>query len=69
MTRANLFFRPRDVLTLAEALGITIKALNIQLSNTSTNAISGSLPEWQKRLILTIQEQNITLNVRDDNGR
>jgi hypothetical protein len=69
VTRANLYFRPRDVLTLAEALGITFKALDISLSNTSTSSISGSLPAWQKRLILTIQEKQITLNVRDDNGR
>lgn len=50
-------------------MGIVIKALDIPLSNTSVNTISGSLPAWQKRLILTIQEKQIPLNVRDDNGR
>ena len=69
VTRANLYFRPRDFLTLGEALGIVIKALDIPLSNTSTNTISGTLPAWQKRIVLTVQEKQITLNVRDDNGR
>ncbi len=50
-------------------MGIVIKVLDIPLSNTSTSTISGSLPVWQKRLILTVQEKQITLNVRDDNGR
>ena len=31
VTRANTFFRPRATITLAEALGITIKSLNIFL--------------------------------------
>jgi hypothetical protein len=69
VTRANLYFRPRDFLTLGEAMGIVIKALDIPLSNASTSTIVGSLPVWQKRLILTVQENQITLNVRDDNGR
>jgi len=69
VTRANLYFRPRSVLTLGEALGIVIKAQAIRLSTRSTNIISGSLPDWQKRLILTIQDQNITLNIRDEQGR
>lgn len=69
VTRANLYFRPRDFLTLGEAMGIAIKALNITLSNTSTDTISGPLPAWQKRLILTVQEKQIALNVRDENGR
>lgn len=57
VTRANLYFRPRDVLTLAEALGITIKALDIPLSNTSTTTIQGNMPDWQKRIFLTIKEE------------
>lgn len=69
VTRANLYFRPRDFLTLGEAMGIVIKALDIPLSNTSTSTIAGSFPTWQKRLILTIQESQITMNVRDDNGQ
>lgn len=69
VTRANLYFRPHDTLTLAESLGIILNSLAISHSSTSTATISGTLPAWQKRLILTIQEQQITLNVRDDNGR
>lgn len=69
VTRANLHFRPRDTLTLAEALGITIKALNIPLSTTPTSTIAGTEPDWQKRLVLTIAENQITLNVRDNAGR
>lgn len=69
ITRANVSFRPHDRLTLAEALGITIKALNINLSMTPTSNISGTLPDWQKRLILTIQEHQITLDVRDSSGQ
>lgn len=57
VTRANLYFRPRDVLTLAEALGITIKALDIPLSNTPTTTIQGNMPDWQKRIFLTIKEE------------
>lgn len=57
VTRANLHFRPGDVLTLAEALGITIKALNIPLSNTPTTTIQGNMPDWQKRIFLTIKEE------------
>lgn len=68
ITRANLHFRPHDTLTLAEALGITLKSLNITLSTTPTSTISGTLPDWQKRLILTIQENQISLNVRESNG-
>jgi len=69
VTRANTLFRPRATLTLAEALGIVIKSLNISLSNTSTSTVSGSLPAWQKRIILTIQEKQIPLNIRDSSGR
>lgn len=69
VTRANTFFRPRATITLAESLGITIKALNISLSTTPTTTIAGNLPAWQKRLILTIQEKQIPLNVRDSSGR
>lgn len=69
VTRANLHFRPHDTLTLAEALGITLKSLNIQLSTTATSTISDSLPDWQKRLILTIQENKISLDIRDSNGK
>ncbi len=69
MTRANLNFRPRDTLTLAESLGIVMKALDISLSTTSTTTIAGNLPAWHKRIILTIQEKQIALDVRDDNGR
>jgi hypothetical protein len=65
VTRANLYFRPRDTLTLAEALGISLKALNIQLSE----ALRNTEPDWQKRLILTLQENKISLDVRDSNGR
>jgi len=36
-----------------------VKALNIPLSTTSTSTISGSIPDWQKRIILTINEQSI----------
>lgn len=57
VTRANLYFRPRDVLTFAEALGITIKALDIPLSNTPTTIIQGNIPDWQKRIFLTIKEE------------
>ena len=56
-------------MTLGEALGIVVKALNISLSTTSPDTISGTLPAWQKRLILTIQEKQITLNIRDAAGR
>ena len=59
LSRANTLFRPRATLTLAEALGIVIKSLNISLSNTSTSTVSGPLPAWQKRIILTIQEKQI----------
>ncbi|MCB9806944.1 hypothetical protein H6768_03560 [Candidatus Peribacteria bacterium] len=69
ITRANLHFRPHDSLTLGEALGITIKALGIQLSAHSIAGISDPIPEWQKRLILTIQERQISMDVRDRNGR
>lgn len=69
ITRANLRFRPHDTLTLAEALGITIKALNIPLSTTPTSTIGGSEPDWQKRLVLTIAENHIALNIRDTNGQ
>jgi len=69
ITRANLHFRPHDTLTLAEALGIIIKALNIPLSTTPTNTLTGGEPEWQKRLVLTIAENQIALDVRDNNGQ
>lgn len=69
ITRANLHFRPRDTLTLAEALGITIKALNLPFSTTSTSTIAGTEPDWQKRLVLTIAENQIPLNVVDSAGR
>jgi hypothetical protein len=69
VTRANLLFRPHDTLTLGEALGILLKGQNISLSTTATSTIPGDLPDWQKRLILTIQEKEITMNVRDDSGR
>jgi hypothetical protein len=46
-----------------------MNALDITLSKTSTDSIPGNLPAWQKRLILTIQEEKIALNVRDVNGR
>lgn len=69
VTRANATFRPYDTITLAEGLGVIIKALDIRLSATSTSTIPGTLPAWQKRLILTIQEQRIALDIRDDNGR
>lgn len=63
ITRVNSSFRPHDALTVAEALGITIKTLNIPLSSTDTNTLTGHLPNWQKRLILTLVENNITLIV------
>ena len=69
VTRANLLFRPRDTLTLGEALGILFKAQNISLSTTATSIVPGNLPDWQKRLILTIQEKQISMNIRDDSGR
>lgn len=69
VTRANLYFRPHDTLTLAEGLGITLNSLAISHSSTSTTTIPGTLPAWQKRLILTIQEQQISLDVRDSSGR
>ncbi len=69
VTRANTYFRPRATLTLAEALGVLIKSLNISLSTTSTSTVSGTLPAWQKRLILTIQEKQIPLNVRTHAGK
>lgn len=69
VTRANTSFRPHDTLTLAEALGITLKSLNIQLSTTATSTISATLPDWQKRVILTLQENQISLDVRDNQGR
>lgn len=50
-------------------MGIVVKALNMSLSTTSSDSISGTLPAWQKRLILTIQEKQITLNIRDAAGR
>ncbi len=59
VSRNNTKFRPRDTLTLAESLGLMIKALNIPLSTSSTSTIAGNLPDWQKRLILTLREQNI----------
>lgn len=68
VTRANLSFRPHDTLTLAESLGITMNSLGISLSTTSTATVPGNIPAWQKRLILTLEEQEIPLNVRDDNG-
>lgn len=69
ITRANTSFRPRATLTLSEALGIVIKSLNISLSTTPTTTIVGNLPSWQKRLILTIQEKQIPMDIRDENGR
>ncbi len=69
VTRANLYFRPHDTLTLAEGLGITLNSLAISHSSTSTATIPGTLPAWQKRLILTIQEQQIALDIRDSSGR
>lgn len=69
ITRANIYFRPKDTLTLGEAMGITMNALKISLSNSSTLSISGRLPAWQKRLILTIKEQQIKLDIRDTNRR
>lgn len=69
ITRANLHFRPHDTLTLAEALGITIKSLNIALSTTPTDTIGGSEADWQKRLVLTIAENQIALDIRDNNGQ
>ncbi len=69
VTRANLYFRPHDTLTLAEGLGIILNSLAISHSSTSTTTIPGTLPAWQKRLILTIQEQQISLDVRDSSGR
>ncbi len=59
VSRNNTRFRPRDTLTLAESLGLMIKALNIPLSTSSTSTISGNIPDWQKRIILTLREQNI----------
>lgn len=69
ITRANLHFRPHDRVTLAEGLGITLKSLGIPLSTTSTSTIAGSLPDWQKRLILTIEEHGISMDIRDSNGK
>lgn len=69
ITRANLHFRPHDTLTLAEALGISLQSLDIALSSSSISAIPDTLPDWQKRLILTLQENRISLNVVDDNGK
>jgi hypothetical protein len=69
ITRANLHFRPQDTLTLAEALGITIKSIGIPLSNASIVGISDNIPDWQKRIIRTIEEHKIILDVRDKNGR
>lgn len=59
VSRANTKFRPRDTLTLAESLGLLVKALNIPLSTASTSTVAGNKPDWQKRIILTLREQNI----------
>lgn len=59
VSRANTKFRPRDTLTFAESFGLLVKALNIELSAKSTSTISGNIPDWQKRLILTSGEQDI----------
>ncbi len=58
VTRANRHFRPRDTLTLAESLGILFRTLDIPLSQTSTRTLAGNVPDWQKRIILTINEQS-----------
>lgn len=58
VTRKNTYFRPKDTLTFAEALGITLKSLDVPLSTSSITSVWGNLPDWQKRLVLTIQEIN-----------
>jgi hypothetical protein len=58
VSRNNTKFRPRDTLTFAESLGLIIKALNISISTSSISKIEGNIPDWQKRIILTIQENN-----------
>jgi hypothetical protein len=59
VSRVNARFRPRDTLTLAESLGLLVKGLNIRFSNTATSNITADLPDWQKRLILTLNEGGI----------
>lgn len=59
VSRVNARFRPRDTLTLAESLGLLVKGLNIRLSNTATSYITADIPDWQKRIILTLNEGGI----------
>jgi hypothetical protein len=61
ISRVNTLFRPKDTLTAAEAIGIAIKALDISLSTTNTSTMKSDIPAWQKRLLLTLSENNITL--------
>lgn len=66
VTRANLTFRPHDSLTLAEGLAVAMKALGIQISTASTTHIPGNLPIWQKRILVTIEEKGIAMDIRDN---
>jgi hypothetical protein len=63
ISRINTLFRPRDTLTVAEAIGIAIKTLDIPLSTSDTSAIKSAMPAWQKRILLTLSENNISLYV------
>ena len=68
MTRANTRFRPHDSLTLAESLKILMVSLQIPLTNSDTSIIPGTFPDWQKRIVLTLREKNITFVLYDNQG-
>lgn len=59
VSRVNARFRPADTLTLSESLALLVKGLDIRLSNTATSTITADIPDWQKRMILTINESGI----------
>lgn len=63
ISRINTLFRPKDTLTVAEAIGIAVKTLDIPLSTTDTRKITSDIPAWQKRILLTLSENNISLYV------
>lgn len=69
VTRANSRFRPHDSLTLAESLKILMVALQIPLSDTDPQIISGNLPAWQKHIVITLRERNISFFLYDNYGR
>lgn len=61
VSRSNRFFRPRDTLTVAEAFWLLVKSHNFSMYEGSISHIQWDIPDWQKRLIVTVNSASLWL--------